>query len=75
MAIPKDYETLMHRVFNEPAIMNIVEEQKWKVITFEALRMFYNKTKNDRTINLDDFDKLARKPREHIKNQPVITEF
>lgn len=76
IVIPVEYESLMNRVFNEPAVNEIVEREKWKVITFENLTAFYNKVKNERKIDdLRSFDKLPRTPREQIKKQTSLTEF
>jgi hypothetical protein len=76
IVIPEEYESLMNRVFNEPAVNEIVEKHKWKIITFEHLKVYYNKVKHDSKIeDLVDFDKLTRTPREHIKKQTALTEF
>lgn len=76
IVIPEEYESLMNRVFNEPAVKEIVEREKWKVITFENLTVYYNKVKNATKIDdLHNFEKLARTPREQIKKQANLMEF
>ncbi|MDG6999077.1 MAG: hypothetical protein JRN15_08180, partial [Nitrososphaerota archaeon] len=75
IVIPSEYETLMNRVFNEPAVNEIVEKQRWRILTFEHLTAFYNKVKYQDEVDLDDFEIIARVPREHIKKQTKLSEF
>jgi DNA modification methylase len=70
--IPKEYESLMNKVFNEPAIKEIVERFEWKIIIFDSLRWFYNKTKGDKTLDLKGFDELLKLPRDSIKEQKTL---
>ncbi len=70
--IPKEYESLINRVFNEPAIKEIVEKFGWKIINFDSLRMFYNKVKGNKIVDLEEFNGLLRLPRERIEEQKTL---
>ena len=74
-AIPPEAHTPMyniHRFFNEPAIKEIVDKFEWKIINFDSLRMFFNKTKANKTIDLEGFDDLLKLPRESIEEQKTL---
>ncbi len=73
--VPKEYETLMNRVFREPAIQEIIEQSNWMIITFKSLRMFFNKNKGKNKIDLQEFDNMMRLPKEKISEQKALKEY
>lgn len=67
IVIPKEREKLLSRKMKDPMINENIKKDNWQFIFYQELEDFFNK--KDKKINLNEFEKLFKIPKETKQTQ------
>lgn len=70
IVIPEERESLLFRKMKDPMLRENIASNNWKFIFYGEVRAYFEQSKRRKKIELKDFEKLFKLPREtrHIQN-------
>jgi len=75
IVIPEEREAFFNRKISEPMIKEKIEKDNWKFIFYDELKFFFKGLKQNKKLEISDFEKLSRIPRLKQVEQKSIQEF
>jgi len=75
IVIPKKRERLFEAKFREPLLKERIQEDGWKIITYDELVDFYERNIKKKKIKIKELNELARAPVERIEEQTTLKDF
>ena len=72
MVIPEEREDLVHRRFQEPAMRSMMKNMAWTVMTYKALKNFFQECRIKKQIRIEDFKLRTREPLSKKQKEQVI---
>lgn len=67
--IPEEREGLLFRKMREPILNENITKNNWKFMFYKDLKHFFEKNKSAKQLELDDFEKLFKLPKEAKETQ------
>ena len=69
IVIPEEREGLLFRKMKEPMLNENIIKNNWKFLFYSDVKNFFEKTKKSKKIDLGDFEKLFKLPKEARQTQ------
>ncbi len=75
IVIPEEREGLLFRKMNEPILNENIIKNNWKFVFYKDVKQFFEKNKRSKKINLHDFEKLFKLPKEARQIQNSLSVY
>jgi len=62
IVIPEERQETFSRKIGVPALKERVQKENWKFILYDDLKTFFHNAKRKRKLNIEDFEKISRRP-------------
>jgi len=75
IVIPEERHDFFYRKISEPMLKEKVDEYKWRLIFYDALKTFYERNKKKEQVEITNFEGLAGTPNLRTRQQSAIHDF
>jgi 16S rRNA G966 N2-methylase RsmD len=75
IVIPEEREGLLFRKMKEPLLGDRIVKDNWKFIFYKDVKRYFDKCKQTKKIDIKEFEKLFKIPKERKENQTHLKTF